>query len=173
MMRRLFLFRFLLGGLAALSLIACQREANEPLAELSGRIFIFNYRVAAASYVITLRKTAPFPAGAYAEAEFENPQGGAPLTARQNLFPSMEKIVLESPDLKCVRKDKPYAVKIRLVGEGEKTLQTIETSVTSNMDQTVMMPSKPLVVGPVYTPNPEVFHADGSVDYDKAGNCPA
>ncbi|MFB9951169.1 hypothetical protein ACFFP0_20170 [Rhizobium puerariae] len=165
--------RFVVCSLAALLLAACQREADEPLAELSGRVFIFNYRVAAANYVVTLRKTAPFPEGSYAEAEFENPQGGAPLTARQTLFPAMEKIVLESPDLKCVKKDKPYSVKIRLVGDDDKPLQTIETSVTSNMDQTEMMPSKPLVVGPVYTPNPEVFHADGSVDYAKQGNCPA
>jgi hypothetical protein len=167
MMRRL-----LVCGLTAFSLTTCQREKDQPLAELSGKIFIFNYRVAAASYVITLRKTAPFPEGAYAEAEFENPQGGSPLKARQDIFPTMEKIVLESPDLKCVKKDKPYAVKIRLVGAGEKALQTIVTSVTSNMDQTEMLPSKPLVVGPTYTPNPEVFHGDGSVDYDKAGNCP-
>ncbi|WP_117194156.1 hypothetical protein [Rhizobium terrae] len=165
--------RLLICGLAALALAACQRKADEPLAELSGRVFIFNYRVAAANYVITLRKTAPFPEGAYAEAEFENPQGGAPLTARQKLFPAMEKIVLESPDLKCVKKDKTYSVKIRLVGADRKPLQTIETSVTSNMEQTEMMPSKPLVVGPIYTPNPEVFKADGSVDYAKEANCPA
>ncbi|WP_407720880.1 hypothetical protein [Neorhizobium petrolearium] len=168
MMRRL-----VFCALAALLLTACQREADEPLAELSGRVFIFNYRVAAANYVVTLRKTAPFPENSYAEAEFENPQGGAALVVRQKLFPAMEKIVLESPDLKCVRKDKPYSVKIRLVGADDRPLQTIETSITSNMDQTAMMPGKPLVVGPIYTPNPEVFKADGSVDYDKQANCPA
>lgn len=164
-------------GLAALAfsafiLSACQREANEPLAELSGRFFVFNYRVATATYLITLRRTAPFPENAYAEAEFENPQGGASLTAREKLFPAMDKIVLTSPELKCVKKDKPYAVTIRLVDNDGKVLQTIGTTVTSNADQTEVMPSKPLVVGPLYTPNPEVFHADGSVDYDKAGSCP-
>jgi len=167
MMRRL-----VACGLAALLLAACQREADEKLAELSGRVFVFNYRIAAANYVVTLRRTAPLPENSYAEAEFENPQGGPPLVARQKLFPVMEKIVLESPNLKCVKKDRPYSVKIRLVDADEKPLQTIETSVTSDVDQTEMMPSKPLVVGPLYTPNPEVFHADGSVDYDKQANCP-
>ena len=167
MMRRVLAFVF-----ALLLLAGCQRETDAPIAELSGRVFIFNYRVAAANYVVTLRKTAPFPEGAYAEASFENPQGGDPLVVRQKLFPAMEKVVLESPDLKCVRKDRPYAVSIRIVGNNDSLLQTIETTFTSNLDQAEMMPSKPLVVGPGYTPNPDVYRADGSVDYAKAANCP-
>jgi hypothetical protein len=159
-------------GLALLLTAGCQREANEPIAQLSGRVFIFNYRVAAANYVVTLRKMAPFPEGSYAEAAFENPQGGDPLVVRQPLFPTMKKIVLESPDLKCVRKDRPYAVTIRIVGQDNQLLQTIETTITSNMDQVEMMPSKPLVLGPSYAPNPDVYRADGSIDYAKQGNCP-
>jgi len=167
MMRRL-----LACGLATVLLASCQREADGKFAELSGRMFVFNYRVATANYLVTLRKTAPLPEGAYAEAEFENPEGGAPFVVRQTLFPVMDKIVLQSPNLKCVKKDRPYSVRIRLVGAGDEPLQAIETSITSDVDQTVM-PSKPLVVGPLYTPNPEVFHADGTADYGKEDNCPA
>lgn len=165
-------YRLAAVGLAALLLTACQRETDQHLAELSGRMFVFNYRVATANYLITLRKMAPFPQNSHAEAEFENPQGGAPLLVRERLFPVMDKIVLQSPSLKCVKKDRPYSVKIRLVDADEKPLQVIETSVTSDVDQTEVMPSKPLVVGPLYTPNPEVFHTDGSVDYAKEENCP-
>ncbi|MET0173808.1 MAG: hypothetical protein ABW206_15545, partial [Agrobacterium vaccinii] len=51
-------------------------------------------------------------------------------------------------------------------------MQTIETSITSDTDQS-MLPAKPLVVGPLYTPNPEVFKADGSTDMAPVSGCPA
>ena len=162
--------RLLVLGFATIALVSCQREADEKLAELSGRMFVFNYRVATATYLITLRTTAPLPEGGHAEAQFENPMGGEPLVAREKFFPAMSKIVLTSPNLQCVKKDRPYKVTIRLLGADEQTIQTIETSVTSDVDQTVL-PAKPLVVGPLYTPNPEVFKADGTADYAPE-NCP-
>ena len=166
-------YRLLVMSVAALALAACQREADNQLAELSGRLFVFNYRVGSANYVVTLRRTARFPDGGFAEAEFENPMGGAPLMVRQKLFPPMDRVVLESPDLRCVKKDKPYSVTITLFGPDARPLQTISTSVTSTVDQSAVLPSKPLVVGPVYTPNPEVFQSDGAVDYAKDAGCPS
>ena len=148
-----------------LGLSACQREENtDELAEISGKMFVFNYRVARASYLVTLRKLAPLPEGGSAEAQFEDPRGGPPLVAHQKLFPVMDKIVLESPAVHCVRKGKPYAVNIRLLGARGEEIQSFETTITSNVDQSVL-PAKPLSVGPVYTPNPDVFKADGTTDF--------
>ncbi|MGV8939295.1 MAG: hypothetical protein ACOH2J_19420 [Allorhizobium sp.] len=49
-------------------------------------------------------------------------------------------------------------------------IQALETTLTSNIDQTVM-PAKPLVVGPFYTKNPHVFKADGSTDFSPETGC--
>ena len=157
---------------AGMLLAACQRDTSDGPTELSGHLFVFNYRVASATYMITLKKTAPIAEGTVAVAAFENPMGGDPLVLRQKIFPFWDKITLESPEVHCVRKDRPYGVTITLVDAGGKTIQTIATKVTSSFDQSIL-PAKPLVVGPVYTPNPEVFKADGSVDFSPEPACPA
>lgn len=162
----------LTATIAGLALAGCQRQADEGPTQLSGRLFIFNYRVATASYMITLKKIAPIPDGTTAVAEFENPAGGDPLVVREKIYSFWDKITLESPDLRCVRKDRPYSVSIKLVDASDKTIQTIKTEVKSDLDQTVL-PTKPLVVGPVYTANPDVFKSDGSVDYGHDTACPA
>ncbi len=157
---------------AATILPACQREdVKEPL-KLSGKVFIFNYRVAQATYVITLARNGPLPEDSFAETRFENPAGGAPIETRTKIFPFWQKVSLESPPVHCIVKGKPYAISIRIVDEGGNLIQQIDTTLTSTLDQTIM-PGKPLVVGPVYTPNPEVFRADGTVDYASDTDCPA
>jgi hypothetical protein len=158
--------------LAATALLAgCQRE-SDTLAEVSGHIFVFNYRVAMATYLVTLKKKASFPGGAVAIAEFENPAGGDPLVTNEKIFAAWDKITLQSPAVHCVKAGRPYAVNIRLVDASGKVLQSLKTTVTSDTDQS-LMPSKPLVVGPLYTKNPDVFKADGTVDYGSDDACPA
>jgi hypothetical protein len=149
----------------------CQREESDKLVELSGRIFVFNYRVATATYLVTLRKTAPLPEGSIAEAVFENPRGGETLITREKIFAVDDRITLESPHLQCVMKNRSYAVTIRIFDQSGKLLQQIDTSITSDLDQTVL-PSKPLVIGPGYAPHPEVFKADGTADLRNADDCP-
>ncbi|MBB4350455.1 MULTISPECIES: hypothetical protein [Rhizobiaceae] len=161
----------LAAALAILALASCQRETEGKLVELSGRLFVFNYRVATANYLVTLKKLRPLPDGSVVTAEFENPKGGDALKARERIFPIEEKIVIQSPHLQCVRKDRSYAVTIRILSASGDVLQEIETSITSDVDQSVL-PAKPLVVGPGYTPNPDVFHADGSEDMSSDGSCP-
>lgn len=159
----------LLLGLSLLT--GCQREnTGEPL-KLSGKVFIFNYRVAQATYVVTLARNGPLPEPSFAEANFENPAGGAPIVTRTKIFPFWDKVSLESPPVHCVVKDRPYAISIRILDGSENVLQSIETTLTSSLDQTVL-PGKPLVVGPVYTPNPEVYGADGKADYAQEATCP-
>ncbi len=69
-------------------------------------------------------------------------------------------------------KGKPYAISIRVVDKDDKVLQAIDTTLTSTEDQTIM-PDKPLVVGPIYSPNPDVFRADGTRDFSPDTDCPA
>ena len=164
--------RMILTACLLLPLAACQRSAESGPTEIAGKLFIFNYRLSTAVYEIALRKTGPIPEGSTVTAEYDNPAGGAPLVQTMKIFPFWTKIALESPPLHCVVKDRPYAVKIRIEDATGQVIQTIETTVTSSLDQTVLA-AKPLVVGPAYDKNPDVFKPDGSADYTPDRRCPA
>jgi len=164
--------RWLALPLTLLALAGCQREEQRDVAKISGRMFVFNYRVAVATYLVTLQAQVPIEEGSVIEAEFENPRGGEALTVSERLFPKNSKIVLQSPPVECVRQDRPYTVTIRLRAPDGHVMQTLETKVTSDTDQS-LLPAKPLVVGPLYTPNPEVFRSDGTTDMKPVQNCPA
>ncbi|MDP9591859.1 UNVERIFIED_ORG: hypothetical protein J2W19_004437 [Shinella zoogloeoides] len=140
----------------ALLLSACQRETGPDPLKLTGKMFVFNYRLAYATYLVTLEKTQPLPEGSVVRAAFENPAGGTPLTLERKLFASLPRVVLESPDVTCVKKNHPYKVSIRVLGPGGEQLQSLETEVTSSLDQDIL-PAKPLVIGPAYEKNPAVF----------------
>ena len=159
-------------ALTALLLAGCQRETDGKPVELAGKLFVFNYRVATAYYEITLRKTATLQEGSVAEAAFEDPRGGPALMVRHPVFAANERIVLQSPMIHCVVKERPYAVTIRLIGPSGDILQSIETTLISDVDQTIL-PAMPLVLGPGYAKNPEVFKPDGSQDFTGEADCPA
>ncbi|MGE6739129.1 hypothetical protein ACQKGC_02505 [Allorhizobium pseudoryzae] len=159
------------AGLCLLALTACQREV-EKLAEFSGHIFVFNYRLSKANYVVTLRPTAPLPEGGMAIARFENPRGGEPLVTETKLYAKMEKIVLESPNLQCVREGRSYAVTIDLADAKGKLLQALDTTVLATIDQSIL-PANSIVVGPAYDMNPKVFKAGGQIDLTPVQDCPA
>ena len=55
-----------------------------------------------------------------------------------------------------LKKGRPYKVTVAVVGPDGSALQSLETEVTSNVDQSIL-PAKALVVGPGYDRNPEVF----------------
>ncbi|MBO9097975.1 MULTISPECIES: hypothetical protein [unclassified Rhizobium] len=156
--------------MALLALGGCQRQDSDGPTELNGRHFVFNYRVSTATYLVNLALKAPIPDGSFAIAEFENPMGGDPLVVREKIFPLWDKITLQSPAVHCVRKDRPYAVNIRLVDGDGKTFQTIKTQVISDVDQSVLT-ARPLVVGPGYTVNPDLVRPDGSIDFSPE-KCP-
>ena len=140
----------------ALLLAACQRETGPDPLKLTGKMFVFNYRLAYATYLVTLEQTEPLPEGSMIKAEFENPAGGAALTLERKFFPNLPRVVLESPDVTCVEKNRPYKVVVSLLGPGGERLQVLETQVASDLDQSIL-PEKALVVGPAYEKNPEVF----------------
>ena len=155
-----------------LGLSGCQRDEPRDVAKVSGRMFVFNYRVAIATYLVTLQRIAPIRDGSTLEASFENPRGGTELTTREKIFPADEKIAVQSPPVECVKQDRPYKVTIRIKGPEGDVLQTIETTIRSDTDQS-LLPAKPLTVGPLYTPNPDVFKADGTTDMRPVEGCPA
>lgn len=162
----------LLAIVALLSLTGCQRDEPREVAKLSGRMFVFNYRVAVASYLVTLQRIAPIRDGSTVEAAFENPRGGPDLIINDKIFPTNDRITVQSPPVECVKQDRPYKVSIRIKAPEGDILQTIQTTIRSDTDQSAL-PAKPLVVGPLYTPNPEVFKSDGSTDMRPVQGCPA
>lgn len=156
-----------------LALSGCQRQAENTPTELSGRFVVFNYRVSQASFLVTLRKTAPIADGTMAIAEFDNPMGGDPIVVKEKIFAFWDKISLQTPALHCVQKDHPYAVAVRLEDAGGKTIQSLKTEVKSDMDQSAVLAAKPLVVGPLYTENPDIVKEDGKPDFSPEHVCPS
>ncbi|QND53995.1 hypothetical protein HB779_20445 [Phyllobacterium sp. 628] len=135
----------------ALVLGACRDAGEGDYLAVAGKIFVFNYRIAEATYHLTLTKTRPLPEGSVLETHFENPAGGDPMVVRQTIWPLMEKISVDSPPIKCVKAGREYKVSMQLEDSNGKKLQTIERTMISDTDQSVM-PDKPLVVGPFYDP---------------------
>jgi hypothetical protein len=144
---------------ASLGVSACRDAGEGDYLNVSGKIFIFNYRIAQATYLLTLAKLRPLPDGSMLETTFENPAGGDPFIVRQKIWPMMEKITVESPPIKCVKANREYKVSMRLEDANGRLLQTIERKMISDTDESVM-PDKPLVVGPFYDPNPDKSTAD-------------
>jgi hypothetical protein len=161
------------AALALLALAACRESGGEgELFQISGKLFVFNYRVATATYLVTLAPLQPMRDGQTAVAMFEDPAGGPAIELRQKIWPKLDKVTLESPPLRCVVKDRPYAVSIAIEGPDGGVLQTIKTTMISSENQD-LLPDRPLVVGPAYTPNPElVGHPDGKLPGGTGEACP-
>lgn len=135
--------------------------------ELAGHIFTFNYRVSTAVYTITLNPVRPMEPGQVVVATLENPAGGEPIVVEQKVWPNLSHVTIESSPLQCVVKDRPYAVSLVVRDSSGKAVQTIETTVTSTLDQSVL-PDRPLVIGPVYERNPDL-KADGRLAEGQKG----
>ncbi len=148
--------RSLLLALAmVMAATGCREQAGDDYVKLTGSIFIFNYRIAEANYVVTLAKLKPTPEGARVVGRFDNPAGGEKLVIEKKIWTNNDRIVLESGALSCVVKGKPYAFNVEILGPDGVKLQVLTGSITSTLDQDIL-PDRPLVVGPVYTPNPEL-----------------
>jgi len=158
--------------MAALAVSGCRDEQGSGEFALDGKLFVFNYRVATATYLVNIVPRGAAREGDTAVASFEDPAGGPPIIVRQKIWPKLARTTIESPPVSCIAKDKPYAVTIRIEDADGKERQRIETTMTSDVDQDVL-PDRPLVVGPVYTPNPELAgHSDGKLLGARA-DCPA
>lgn len=149
-----------LGIAALLTLSACSDEKS-PYIEVQGGGFIFNYRIAEATMGLVAVPLKEIPTGAVIEASFQNPAGGEPLLVSDSVTPAKTKFSFTTPPLKGIEADKPYKVTVRLLDAEGKELQKIEKDFRSKLDQSIL-PEKPLVVGPVYTPNPELQPKGGN-----------
>lgn len=143
---------------AALALLAtagaCRDVGDGAHFELDGKAFVFNYRVGIATYLVNIKPATPVTKDLAAVVAFEDPSGGPDLAAREKIWPNAMRTTINSPPVHCVVKDHPYRVTIRIEDAAGAIVQRIDTTVTSSQDQTVM-PDRPLVVGPLYTPNPD------------------
>jgi hypothetical protein len=161
-------------ALLGMAVLAGCRDTGAPgdYFEISGKLFSFNYRVATAVYIVTLRPVQPMQQGQVVVATFENPAGGEPIVVEQKVWPNLDKVTIESPPLECVVKDRPYAVSLVVRDETGADLQKLETTITSDLDQSIL-PDRPLVIGPVYELNPDLAeHPDGKLPGGRGVTCP-
>ena len=147
----------ILAGAIALALFAASCNQNGDYLAVAGGGFMFNYRIAEASYGIALKPMRELPADGIIEASFENPAGGAPITMSKAGPFNPTRIAFDTPPVTGVVKKHPYKVTVVLKDGAGQTLQTLEKSFASDLDQSVL-PEKPLAIGPGYQKN-----VDGSV----------
>jgi hypothetical protein len=163
--------RIIVTAAMLLVLVGCRDQSSGSYVQLTGRIFVFNYRVATATYVVTYEKLQPVPDGAVMLTEFDDPAGGEVIEVKQKVWPKIDKIAVSSPPIFCIVKDKPYTFKSTLFDPNGARLQEISGTVISSLDQTVL-PDRPLVVGPGYTPNPELKgNPSGELPGQETINC--
>lgn len=139
----------LAGSALLLSPMRHQDRADRPMLAVEGGGFVFNYRIAEATYGLVARVEQTIPAGTRIVTAFENPAGGPPIEQEQVAREGMTKLVLKSPPVEGVVAGRPYAVTVRLVAPAGEEIGRLETSFTSNIDQSVL-PKAPLTEGPGY-----------------------
>ena len=119
---------------------------------MAGGGFVFNYRIAEATYGVALKPMRELPADGVIEGTFENPAGGEPIVVREEGPFNPTRIALQTPPLQGVVAKRPYKVSVVLTdGKGE-VLQRIDKTYASELDQSAL-PGKPLAIGPGYQKN--------------------
>jgi hypothetical protein len=138
--------------LVVLSLLAAACTESGDYLAVAGGGFVFNYRIAEATYGIALKPMRELPAAGVVEATLENPAGGEPIVMRKEGPFNPTRISFETPPVEGVVKGKPYKVVVVLRDASGATLQIIEKTFTSELDQSVL-PDRPLAIGPGYQKN--------------------
>lgn len=157
--------------LTFLAAAGCREVPPDAYFELTGKLVVFNYRVATATYVITLGTLRPIPNDAVLETAFDDPRGGDPMVVTEKIWPMLNKISIESPPVFCIVKDRQYRFVIVIKDGSGNGLQKLEGTLTSSLDQTVL-PDVPLVVGNAYEPNPDLAgRLDGKSPQRAAVKC--
>jgi len=132
--------------LAAVLLSAC-KESGDYLA-VAGGGFVFNYRIAEATYGIALAPMRELPADAVVEATLENPAGGEPIVIRKEGPFNPTRIAFQTPPIQGVVKGKPYKVVVVLRDGSGATLQSrrpLPPSSTSRCCRSGRLPSVPAI----------------------------
>jgi hypothetical protein len=82
-------------AVALVGIAACRDTGGEgELFRLDGKIFVFNYRVATATYLVNLAPLQPVGDGQVAVVSFENPAGGDDIVVRNKIWPKLSKTTI-------------------------------------------------------------------------------
>lgn len=141
-----------LGGLS-MALASCGEGEPSTYVAYAGGGFVFNYRTANHYYGFVVRQTTPLPLGSRLQVRFELPGGGEEVI-EQPAVPGRLQYKFQTGDLEGLEAHHPYKAVLIVSDADGKVLQRLERSFTTDVDQTAL-PSKPLVVGPGYQPNPD------------------
>jgi hypothetical protein len=146
----------LAGVLFAIGWLTRDDPAERPYLRIAGGGFIYNYRVADVFYGFTAYVLKPLPAGSWIIAEFEDPGGGPPLTVETRMHARSAKYEVRSPGVRGVRAGQPYHVSIKVHDDTRtRVIWAWEKHFVSQIDDMVV-PDKPLTIGPGYHPNPDL-----------------
>ena len=148
MLRRLALLIVVSLGLAG-----CE-QATGDYVEITGGGFLFNYRIAEATYGLVATARRAVPPGTVFVAEFENPEGGPPLAVKLIAREQQKRFAISSPPIRGVVAGRSYKVKLTLEDPAGAVIETHEKTYSSKIGSDVL-PDKPLTIGPGYTRNPE------------------
>lgn len=121
---------------------------------IAGGGISFNYRYSQASMVLIAEQRRPLPQGATVQALFDVPDSQNRAIVQ---LPAMEgKLTykLQTEPLLGFTKGGSYKVTLALIGADGKTIETHDTTYTSDEDQSTL-PKKPLVEGLEFTPHLE------------------
>jgi len=140
----------------ALALAGCNESDTRPYLKFAGGGFMFNYRVGRAFYGFVAKPLKTMPDGAVLEARFEVPGSDQPYVQRRPAQNGMLQYSFRTPPLHGIVKNHKYQAELRVLTSADgKVLASYTHSFYTNVDQRTL-PDKPLVLGPGYTPNPEV-----------------
>lgn len=139
-----------IGLTLSLALGACSGSGE--YLTVAGGGFIFNYRIAEATYGIALKPMRDLPADGVIEARLQDPAGGEPFVIRKAGPFNPTRIAFQTPPVRGVVKNEPYTVVVVLTDGAGAILQTIERRYKSDIDQSVL-PERPLAIGPGYQEN--------------------
>jgi hypothetical protein len=153
----------IIGGAAVLLLIlfsfgwATRHDPSEkPYLAVIGGGFIYNYREGEEFYDVVTEVQKPLAEGSIVEVEFKNPAGGAPFVVSERVSARTNRYAFHSPQIHGVVGGKPYKVEIRIYDrEKTKLIWSTTREFKSDLDDDVV-PKKPVVIGPGYTPNPDL-----------------
>ena len=161
--------------LAGAALGACRDEGGKgEYFAISGKLFEFNYRLAKATYIVTLNPMQPMDGSQVAVATFENPAGGEPLVIRQKIWPRLQPCDAGEP-----------AADLRRQGQALRGVDQYRRRPTGRWcrSSTPRSPRRStsrscrtgaLVVGPVYELNKDLAgHPDGRLPDQPKADCPA
>lgn len=144
----------LLAVALPLLLAGCgEDDPAKPYLEIAGGGFIVNYRVADSYYGFVAKPVRALPEGAVIEVTFELPGKGKFETIREPARAGQLQYLFRTQSLTGIERGHRYKMAMRLIDASGKELGAYGKEFPADFDVS-LIPEKPLVDGPGYTPNP-------------------